>query len=62
MLARDLEMLLVAEGGAIAGAMIAGYDGSRGWIHRLWVAASRRRSDIGRSLLAEAGLRLRGLG
>lgn len=53
------ELLLVAEvEGRLVGAVIAGYDGVRGWIHHLAVAPDERRRGIGRALVraAEAGL------
>ena len=55
--------LLVAElDGAIVGAVIAGFDGVRGWIYHLAVAPSHRRRRIATRLIrdAEAALRARG--
>ena len=41
------ESLLVAElGGAVVGAVIAGFDGVRGWIYHLAVAPAQRRRGI----------------
>ena len=65
------ESLLVAElGGAgdrvgdrvIVGAVIAGFDGVRGWIYHLAVAPAHRRRGIATRLMrgAEAALRARG--
>ena len=61
------ELLLVATtdaedgeiGPAIAGAVIAGFDGVRGWIHHLAVAPAWRRRGIATRLVraAESGLR-----
>ena len=53
------ELLLVAEAsGQIVGAVIAGFDGVRGWIHHLAVDAAHRRHGIATMLMrgAEAGL------
>jgi len=62
-LARDRDALLVAErAGAVAGVVIAGWDGHRGWIYHLAVDETLRRRGIGRALLAEAERRLRALG
>jgi len=38
----------------IVGSVMAGYDGHRGWVNYLAVAAGARRSGIGRALMAEA--------
>lgn len=53
------ELLLVGEIDAtIAGAVIAGFDGVRGWIHHLAVAPEFRRCGLATKLMraAEAGL------
>jgi ribosomal protein S18 acetylase RimI-like enzyme len=55
--------LLVGElGTRIVAAVIAGYDGHRGWIYHLAVAASERRKGIGRAMMAAAEQRLRAVG
>ena len=57
------ESLLVAElGGSIVGAVIAGFDGVRGWIYHLAVAPAHRRRGIATRLMrgAEAALGARG--
>ena len=57
------ESLLVAElGGAVVGAVIAGFDGVRGWIYHLAVAPAQRRRGIATRLVrgAEAALHARG--
>jgi ribosomal protein S18 acetylase RimI-like enzyme len=57
------ESLLVAEiDGALVGAVIAGFDGVRGWIYHLAVAPAHRRRGIATRLMrgAEAALRARG--
>ncbi len=54
------ELLLVAEDeGALVGAVMAGFDGTRGWIHHLAVIPERRSQGIGATLMraAEEGLR-----
>jgi ribosomal protein S18 acetylase RimI-like enzyme len=69
------ELLLVAEvvgsssdgqvGAAqaqIAGAVIAGYDGVRGWIYHLAVVPELRRRGLGAQLVRAAEERLRALG
>jgi ribosomal protein S18 acetylase RimI-like enzyme len=57
------ESLVVAElDGAVVGAVIAGFDGVRGWIYHLAVAPGHRRCGIATRLMrgAEASLRARG--
>jgi len=57
------EWLLVAEeGGQIVGAVMAGYEGHRGWINYLAVAPARQRHGLGRQLMAEAERQLRAAG
>lgn len=49
------DWFLVAEDeGHLVGAVMAGYEGHRGWINYLAVEPSRRRAGIGRALLVEA--------
>ncbi len=57
------ELLLVAlTGDDLQGAVMAGFDGVRGWIYHLAVAPEARRRGLGTSLVraAEAGLRALG--
>lgn len=55
--------LLVADAdGALVGAVIAGWDGWRGNVYRLAVAAERRREGIGLMLVRAAEERLRSRG
>ncbi|MBI2512936.1 MAG: GNAT family acetyltransferase [Opitutae bacterium] len=57
------EWFLVAErGGEIVGAVMAGYEGHRGWINYLGVAPSLQRGGLGRRLMDEAEARLRAAG
>ncbi len=54
------ELLLVAEDdGSLVGAVMAGFDGTRGWMYHLAVAPERRSQGIGTTLAraAEDGLR-----
>src|SRR5207247_1733455 len=58
-----LGALLVAEvDGALAGTLIAGWDGWRGNMYRLAVLPAHRRRGIARALVAAAERRLRELG
>lgn len=51
-LAVERDLFLVAEiAGTVAGTVMGGYDGHRGWIYSLAVAAQHRRQGIGRSLI-----------
>lgn len=64
-LERDADLFLVAEdgdGGAIVGVVMGSYDGRRGWINHLAVAASYRGRGLGRRLVAEVERRLRARG
>lgn len=59
------EMFLVAYDepeGRIVGAVMAGYDGHRGWINYLAVNPQYRRKGIGRQLMTEAERCLRAAG
>lgn len=57
------ELLLVAvDGDAVVGAVMAGYDGHRGWLYYLATSAARRGEGIGRMLVAEAERGLEALG
>jgi ribosomal protein S18 acetylase RimI-like enzyme len=57
------EILVATQDGGIAGGVMVGHDGHRGWIYYLAVAPSRRRSGLGGRLMraAEAWLRERGI-
>lgn len=57
------ELLLVGEfDGGIVGAVMAGYDGVRGWIYHLAVAPEFRRRGFGAQLVRAAEAALRTLG
>lgn len=57
------EMFLVGLLGArLVAAVMAGYEGRRGWINYLAVAPDCRRSGFGRRIMEEAEARLRSLG
>jgi ribosomal protein S18 acetylase RimI-like enzyme len=57
------ESLLIAElDGAVVGAVIAGWDGVRGWIYHLAVAPSHRRRGIATRLMRAAEATLGALG
>ena len=60
---RDPDLFLVAEsGGAIVGSVIGGFDGRRGLVYHLAVAASFREMGIGTRLMDELESRLRSKG
>jgi ribosomal protein S18 acetylase RimI-like enzyme len=55
LIGRDGDALIVAvDDGNVVGAVIGGWDGWRGAIHRLAVAPSHRRRGLGTRLLEEA--------
>jgi ribosomal protein S18 acetylase RimI-like enzyme len=57
------ELFLVATDGAlVAGTIMAGYDGHRGWLYALAVLPSHRHHGIAKRLVDEAMLRLGRLG
>ena len=57
------ELLLVAQvEGAVVGAVMAGFDGVRGWIYHLAVAPEWRRRGFATQLVRAAETGLRGLG
>ncbi|WP_067494514.1 GNAT family N-acetyltransferase [Actinoplanes sp. TFC3] len=60
---RDPDALILAvDGAGIAGTVVAGWDGWRCHLYRLAVDPARRRSGIGRTLIAAAEQRFRALG
>ena len=62
-LEHDPDLFLVAEeGGQIIGTAIGGFDGRRGLLYHLAVAASFRRRGIGSRLMEEVETRMRAKG
>src|SRR5574341_263534 len=62
-IARDPDLFLIAEKhGAIVGSVLGGFDGRRGLIYHLAVAASFRGMGIGSRLMDEVESRLRAIG
>ena len=55
-------VLVEEEAGELAGAVLGGYDGTRGWVRRLATRADRRGHGIASGLLAELERRLRAAG
>ena len=57
------ELFLVAHvAGEVAGTVLAGFDGVRGWVHHLAVPASYRRQGLASSLMTAAEKVLAALG
>lgn len=62
-LARDPDLFWVADDdGDVVGAVLAGYDGVRGWVYHLAVASSHRGQGIATALIDHAVGRLESLG
>jgi ribosomal protein S18 acetylase RimI-like enzyme len=62
-LQRDPDLFLVAEqDGCLVGVIMGAWDGRRGWLHHLAVAADHRQAGIGSALIAEVEARLRAKG
>ena len=55
-------VLLVEDGGAVIGSVMAGYDGHRGWLYYLAVDPTRRGEGLARSLVGAACAFLEGQG
>lgn len=55
-------IFVVRDGGAIIASVMIGEDGHRGWIYYLAVAPDRRRSGLGRTMMAAAETWLRARG
>ena len=57
------ELLLAVDGESLAGSVMVGHDGHRGWVYYLAVAPGRRERGLGRQLTraAEAWLSSRGV-
>lgn len=56
-------LLLAEDDGALAGSVMVGHDGHRGWLYYLAVAPERQGTGLGRTLVAaaEAWLEARGV-
>jgi ribosomal protein S18 acetylase RimI-like enzyme len=52
-------VLVARDGSGIAGSVMVGFDGHRGWVYYLAVAPDRRRGGLGRALMAAAEAWLR---
>lgn len=61
-MARDPELFWVADDGEVVGAVMAGYDGVRGWLYHLAVVKTRRGEGIGGALVRHAVGELKALG
>jgi len=62
-LKQQAELFLVGSiGGRIVAAVMAGYDGHRGWINYLAVDPEHRSAGYGRTMMTEAERRLRDIG
>ena len=61
-LAVDDLVFVAEEGNRLVGACLAGYDGHRGWLYSMAVAAERRREGIGAALVERAVAALGELG
>lgn len=59
---REVRLLVAEEGGSLAGTVMVGYDGHRGWLYRLAVVEALRRRGIGRELVRAAEAKLSALG
>jgi ribosomal protein S18 acetylase RimI-like enzyme len=58
---RELFFVAIADG-RLAGTVMGGYDGHRGWIYSLAVAADARRRGIGSALMRHVEQALKGRG
>jgi ribosomal protein S18 acetylase RimI-like enzyme len=57
------DLFLIGEcAGRVVATVVAGYDGHRGWVYHVAVAADARRSGYGSAMMAAAEERLRALG
>jgi ribosomal protein S18 acetylase RimI-like enzyme len=57
------DLLFVAvEGDEVAGSIMAGYDGHRGWLYAVAIHAQHRRTGLGTALVRRAEEALRALG
>ncbi|MFC1597622.1 GNAT family acetyltransferase, partial [Planctomycetota bacterium] len=58
----DNLLFVAIEKGQVIGAVMAGYDGHRGWLYAVAVDPNERRNGIGRKLVDHAVLSLKDLG
>jgi ribosomal protein S18 acetylase RimI-like enzyme len=57
------ELFLVARvDGELVGTVMAGFDGVRGWLHRLAVSPSQRRAGLGTALVRKAEIEMAKMG
>lgn len=57
------ELFLVGEReGRVIAAVMAGFDGHRGWVHLVAVSTACRRQNVGRAMMIEAEQKLRQIG
>ncbi|MFA6113993.1 MAG: GNAT family acetyltransferase [Sphingomonas sp.] len=61
-LAGPISTILIMGQGPLAGSVMVGFDGHRGWVYYLAVAPDHRRHGLGRILMAEAEAWLRARG
>ena len=54
--------LVAVEQTLVAGSIMAGYDGHRGWLYAVAVLRSHQKRGLGRALVKEAEERLRAIG
>ncbi len=59
---RSSAILGLWDGDALAGSVMVGFDGHRGWVYYLAVAPDRRRSGLGRDLMKAAEAWLEAVG
>jgi ribosomal protein S18 acetylase RimI-like enzyme len=55
-------VLVERDGSGIAGSVLVGFDGHRGWVYYLAVAEAARRQGVGRALMAAAEVWLQSRG
>ncbi len=61
-ISRDPELFWVAEDVTVIGALMAGYDGVRGWLYHLAVVPARRGEGVATALVSHAVAELGALG
>lgn len=58
----EIFLAITSDGGGIAGSVMAGYDGHRGWVYYVAVAPEYRAQRLGKRLMRHAETWLRKLG